>query len=184
MNLDWQEWIILALCLILLFSPGICFWWAGHVWEKHNKKRLKEDEPDTEFPGGQINDSDMAKRRKYKIGDRIFYEHFDRTVGTAIVLEIKPESYIDDNGKTINYDMLIIWKSGNCTSGIEDYNTLPYSDPRVKVLLQELKKQDSLAQDIRDWIINKGKTYPGYYDPETIAAALGQVAKEYGYKEE
>jgi hypothetical protein len=100
------------------------------------------------------------------------------------VLEIKPESYVDDNGKTINYDMLITWKSGNCSSGIEDYNTLPYSDPRVKELQKQLTKQDSLAQDVRDWIISKCETYPDYYNNEVIAAALGQVAKEYGYEEE
>ena len=56
MNLEWREWIALALCLILLFGPGICFWWAGHVWEKDNKAKPKEEtnEPDIEFPGGQI----------------------------------------------------------------------------------------------------------------------------------
>lgn len=128
----------------------------------------------------------MAKRKKYKVGDRIFFEYYDGTIGTDIVLEIKPESYVDDNGRTINYDMLITWKSGsgNCCSGTEDYNTLPYSDPRVKALQKQLAKQDSLAQDIRDWIINKCETYPNYYNNEVIAAALGQVAKEYGYKEE
>jgi hypothetical protein len=126
----------------------------------------------------------MARRKNYKVGDRIFYEYYDGTIGTAIVLEIKPENYVDDNGKTINYDMLITWKSGNCSSGTEDYNTLPYSDPRVKELQKQLAKQDNLAQDVRDWIISKCETYPDYYNDEVIAAALGQVAKEYGYEEE
>ena len=126
----------------------------------------------------------MARRKKYKVGDRIFFEYHDGTIGTAIVLEIEPKSYVDDNGRTINYDMLITWKSGSCSSGIEDYDTLPLSDPRVKELQKQLAKQDSLAQDIRDWITSKGKTYPDYYNNEVIAAALGQVAKEYGYKED
>lgn len=126
----------------------------------------------------------MSKRKKYKVGDRIFFEYYDGTVGTAIVLEKKPESYVDDNGRTINYDMLITWKSGSCSSGMEDYNTLPLSDPRVKELQKQLAKQDSLAQDLRDWITLRTGNYPGYYDNEIIAAALGQVAKEYGYKEE
>lgn len=126
----------------------------------------------------------MARRKNYKVGDRIFFEYHDDTVGTAIVLEKKPESCVDDNGKTINYDMLITWKSGNCSSGIEDYNTLPYSDPRVKKLQKQLAKQDSFAQDIRDWIALRTENYPDYYDNEVIAAALGQVAKEYGYEEE
>lgn len=127
----------------------------------------------------------MARRKKqYKVGDRIFYENYDGTIGTAIVLEIKPESYVNDNGRTIDYNMLITWKSGSCSSGTEDYNTLPLSVPRVKELQKQLAKQDSLAQDIRDWVTNKCNTYPDYYDNEVIAAALGQVAKEYGYKED
>jgi hypothetical protein len=51
-------------------------------------------------------------------------------------------------------------------------------------LQKQLAKQDNLAQDVRDWIISKCETYPDYYNDETIAAALGQVAKEYGYEEE
>ena len=126
----------------------------------------------------------MSRRKKYKVGDRIFFEYYDGTVGTEIVLEVEPKSYIDDNGKTINYDELITWRSGNCSSSIEDYNTLPLSDSRVKELQKQLAKQDSLAQDLRDWITNKCETYPDYYDNEVIAAALGQVAKEYGYEED
>lgn len=122
----------------------------------------------------------MARRKKYKVGDRVFFEYYDGTVGTAIVLEIKPESYVDDNGKTINYDMLITWKSGNCSSGTEDYNTLPYSDPRVKTLMKELKKQDECADIIREFV----NANTDIYSIETIAVALGQVAKEYGYEED
>lgn len=126
----------------------------------------------------------MARRKKYKVGDRIFYEYHDSTIGTDIVLEVNPESYVDDNGRTVSYDELVVWKSGNCSSSIEDYNTLPLSDPRVKELQKQLAKQDSLAQDIRDRIASKCETYPDYYDNEIIAAALWQVAKEYGYKED
>lgn len=122
----------------------------------------------------------MAKYKKYKVGDRIFYEYSDGTIGTAIVLEKKPESYVDDNGRTINYDMLITWKSGNCSSGTEEYNTLPYSDPRVKALLKELEKQNEFACKIREFV----NANTDIYSIETIAAALGQVAKEYGYTEE
>lgn len=122
----------------------------------------------------------MARRKKYKVGDRIFFECYDGTIGTDIVIEIKPESYVNDNGKTINYDMLTVWESGNCSSSIEDYNTLPYSDPRVKELLKELKKQDEFADIIREFV----NANTDIYSIENIAAALGQVAKEYGYKEE
>ena len=102
----------------------------------------------------------MGRRKKYKVGDRVFFEFYDGTIGSAIVKEIKPDIYTEYN------------------------NTLSYSDPRVKELQKQLAKQDSLAQDIRDWIALRTGNYPGYYDNETIAAALGQVAKEYGYNED
>jgi hypothetical protein len=129
-------------------------------------------------------DKTMSKRKKYKVGDRIFFECLDGTIGTEIVLEVEPKSYIDDNGRTVNYDELITWRNGNCSSSIEDYNTLPLSGPRVKELQKQLAKQDNLVQDVHDWIALKCSTYPDYYDNETIAAALGQVAKEYGYEED
>ena len=122
----------------------------------------------------------MSKRKKYKVGDRIFFEYYDGTIGTEIVLEIEPKSYVNDNGRTINYNMLITWKSGNCSSGIEDYNTLPYSDPRVKALMKELKKQDEFTDIVREF----ANANTDIYSIETIAAALGQVAKEYGYEED
>lgn len=126
----------------------------------------------------------MSRRKKYKVGDRIFFEYYDGTVGTATVLEIIPDTYTDENNKLIHYDKLVTYKGEHFKEQIEDYETLPLSDPRVKELQKQLAKQDSLAQDIRDWIVNKCETYPDYYDNEIIAAALGQVAKEYGYEED
>lgn len=37
-----MEWVVFVLCLILLFSPAIGFWYVGHIHEKHNKKKVKE----------------------------------------------------------------------------------------------------------------------------------------------
>ena len=126
----------------------------------------------------------MSRRKKYKVGDRIFFEYYDGTVGTATVLEIIPDTYTDENNKLIHYDKLVTYKGEHFKEQIEDYETLPLSDPRVKELQKQLAKQDNLAQDVRDWIALKCSTYPDYYNNETIAAALGQVAKEYGYNEE
>lgn len=119
----------------------------------------------------------MARRKKYKVGDRIFFEYYDGSIGSKIVQDIKPKSYVDDNGRTINYDMLITWKSGNCSSGTEDYNTLPLSEPRVKALMKQFKKQDEITKQIREFVIANF----GIYDTKTIANALGEVAIEYGY---
>ena len=122
----------------------------------------------------------MARRKNYKVGDRIFFEYYDGTIGTAIVLEKKPDSYIDDKGKEVSYNMLVTERGTNWSVKIEDYSTLPYSDPRVKALLKELEKQDEFADKIREFV----NANTDIYNIETIAAALGQVAKEYGYKEE
>ena len=121
----------------------------------------------------------MGRRKKYKVGDRIFFEYLDGTIGTEIVLEVISDTYIDGNNKP--YDMLVTHKSGEQFSEeIEDYNTLPYSDPRVKAMMKELKKQDEFADEIREFV----NANTDIYSIETIAAALGQVAKEYGYKED
>lgn len=123
----------------------------------------------------------MAKRKKHKVGDRIFYEHVDGTIGTAIVLEVIQNTYIDDNNNPIRYDELVTCKSSkHFQESIEDYNTLPYSDPRVKELMKELKKQNEFADEIREFV----SANTDIYSIKTIAAALGQVAKEYGYKED
>ena len=86
----------------------------------------------------------------------MFFEFYDGTIGSAIVEEIKPDIYTEYN------------------------NTLPYSDPRVKAMMKELKKQDKCAGIIREFV----NANTDVYSIETIAAALGQVAKEYGYEEE
>jgi len=123
----------------------------------------------------------MARRKKqYKVGDRIFYENYDGTIGTEIVLEIKPDSYVDDNGRTINYNRLVTGRGSSWSDSTEDYNTLPYSDPRVKALMKELKEQDEFADKIREFV----NANTDIYSIDTIAAALGHVAEEYGYKEE
>lgn len=121
----------------------------------------------------------MGRRKNYKVGDRIFFEYYDGTVGTATVLEVIPDTYTDENNKLIHYDKLVTYKGEHFKEQIEDYETLPLSDPRVKALMKELKKQDELADEIREFV----NANTDIYSVETIAAALGQVAKEYGYKE-
>lgn len=122
----------------------------------------------------------MARRKNHKVGDRIFFEYYDGTVGTATVLEIIPDTYTDENNKLIHYDKLVTYKGEHFKEQIEDYETLPLSDPRVKALMKELKKQDECADIIREFV----NANTDIYSIETIAAALGQVAKEYGYKED
>jgi len=103
----------------------------------------------------------------------VFFECYDGSIGSAIVHQVVHDTYIDDDNKQYHFDML---ETGGNTS-IEDYATLPYSDPRVKALMKELKKQDECADIIREFV----NANTDIYSIETIAYALGQVAIEYGY---
>ena len=73
-------------------------------------------------------------QRNIKVGDRIYYECYDETIGTSIVTRIEPQTYLG-NGKEYDYNMLY---TGPCTA-IEDYNTLAPSNPKVKAYIKEMK---------------------------------------------
>ena len=82
-------------------------------------------------------------KRNIKVGERIYYECLDNTIGTAIVTKIEPRIYLD-NGKRYNFNML---STGPYTA-IEDYNTLPPSNPKVKAYIKEMKaKRDALINE-------------------------------------
>ena len=98
--------------------------------------------------------------KDYKVGDRVFYETYpDKEICTDIVKGVKEEHYIDDNGKEISYKWLALLEYGNGSSGIEDYNCLPYSDPRVKERIKKFKKFDKEKHVIIDSIIQMLSPY-------------------------
>ena len=84
-------------------------------------------------------------QRNIKIGDRIYFEYFsDKSIGIAVVTEIEPRFYYDDNGKKIDFNMLF---TGPHTC-IEDYNTIAPSNPKVKAYVKELKtKREALINE-------------------------------------
>ena len=92
----------------------------------------------------------MARKRKYKVGDRIFFEHTDGTIDTAIVLKITEESYIDDKGRDVPYQWLTMWESesGKTSCGIEDYCCLSASNPKCKELAIKYEKFDKKKDKI------------------------------------
>lgn len=73
-------------------------------------------------------------QRNIKVGDRIYYECYDKTIGTSIVTKIEPRTYWD-NGKRFDYNMLFTGPH----SVIEDYSTLAPSNPKVKAYIKERK---------------------------------------------
>ena len=82
-------------------------------------------------------------KRNIKVGDRIYYECFDNTIGTAIVTKIEPRTYWD-NGKRYDFNML---STGSYTA-IEDYNTLSPSNPKVKTYIKKMKaKREALINE-------------------------------------
>ena len=83
-------------------------------------------------------------KRNIKVGDQIYYECFDNTIGTAIVTKIEPRTYYWDNGKRYNFNML---STGPYTA-IEDYNTLSLSNPKVKAYIKKMKaKREALINE-------------------------------------
>lgn len=82
-------------------------------------------------------------QRNIKVGDRIYYECYDGTIGTSIVTKIEPRTYLG-NGKEYDYNMLYTGPH----SAIEDYNTLSPSNRKVKAYIKEVKvKREALINE-------------------------------------
>ena len=84
-------------------------------------------------------------QRNIKVGDRIYYEYYDGTIGTSIVTKIEPRTtYLVLNGKKFDYNMLFTGPH----SAIEDYNTLSPSNRKVKAYIKEVKaKREALINE-------------------------------------
>ena len=74
-------------------------------------------------------------QRNIKVGDRIYYECYDNTIGSAIVTKIEPRTYLVLNGKRYDFNMLF---TGPYTC-IEDYNTLAPSNRKVRTYIKEFQ---------------------------------------------
>lgn len=92
---------------------------------------------------------------KYKIGDRIFYEcNSDGRIYSEIVIDVEENFYFDSRGRKHPYQWLTLWRDGNCSSGIEDYNTLSPNDPKVKELAKKFAKFDKQKDSIMESLLN------------------------------
>lgn len=109
------------------------------------------------------------KRKNYKVGDRIFYETYpNREICTDTIKRIEDKFYLSDKGRKMPFKWLVLWESGNCSSGIEDYNCLPDNDPRVKELSKGLKEFDKEKKNIIDSIVNILSPYGSLAQIEVI----------------
>jgi hypothetical protein len=88
--------------------------------------------------------------KKYKPGDRIFYECYDKSIRTDIVLSVEEKEYLSEQGYPVKYQ----WLNIDEYSGIENYICLPQNDPRVKELVKQYatfdKAKPSIIQTISD----------------------------------
>ena len=91
---------------------------------------------------------------KYKVGDRIFYECYDGSIESSIVIDVEEKSYLDDRGREHLYQWLTLWREGNCSSGIENYNCLSLNDPKVKELAKKFAKFDKQKDSVMDSIMD------------------------------
>lgn len=117
----------------------------------------------------------MAKQ-KHKIGNRVFYECFDGTISTNVILDINDCSYTNDKGKKVKYKEFILWREGNCSSAVEDYNCLSPNDPRCRDITKQYKQYDKDRESIISSIMEIIDKYP----PIVINDIITQLNVRYG----
>lgn len=93
--------------------------------------------------------------KTYKVGDRIFYESdSDGCIYSEIVIDVKEEFYLDNIGRKHPYQWLTLWREGNCSSGIENYNCLSPNDLKVKELAKKFTKFDKQKDSVMNSLLN------------------------------
>ena len=88
--------------------------------------------------------------KKYKPGDRIFYKRYDGTIGTDIVLRVEEKVYKNEKGYDVHYQ----WIDVDECSGIENYNCLPYNNPKVRKLKKQYDVFDKAKSEIIQQILD------------------------------
>lgn len=122
----------------------------------------------------------MARTKKRKVGDRIFYEKYDGTIGTATIKKIEPtESSFDKkgnylrNGKKYKFN----YYHTGVNTVIEDYNCLSDNDPRVKEYCNGKKFITSdFADELRKFLVEHG----AHKGDDDVVQILNDLAEEFG----
>lgn len=114
----------------------------------------------------------MARTKQRKVGDRIFYEKYDGTIGTATIKKIEPviDTYMDE---AVKYNYYYI----GVGAVIEDYSCLSDNDPRVKTFCEGKKFLTSdFADKLRKLLVEHG-AQKGDYD--VLQQILNDLTKEF-----
>lgn len=121
----------------------------------------------------------MGRTKQRKVGDRIFYEKYDGTIGTATIKKIDPtESPFDKkgnyfkNGKKYKFN----YYHTSDTAVIEDYNCLYDNDPRVKEYCKGKKFITSdFADELRQFLVEHG----AHKGDDDVVQILNDLAEEF-----
>lgn len=86
-----------------------------------------------------------SMQRNIKIGDRIYFEcPLSGVIGSRVVIDIVPDNGTDYYGNPILFN----WLKTGPHEGIEDYNTIAPSNPKVKAYIKEMKeKREALINE-------------------------------------
>jgi hypothetical protein len=122
----------------------------------------------------------MARTKQRKVGDRIFVECSDGTIGTATIKKIEPaespfdkKGYYLGNGKKYKFN----YYRTSDTAVIEDYNCLSGNDPRVKEYCKGKKFITAdFADELRQFLVEHNAN-KGDYD---VIHILYDLAEEFG----
>jgi hypothetical protein len=119
------------------------------------------------------------KRKKYKVGDRVFYEDYKGDVASAIILRIEEREMDSDrygrpakNGGKVKYRL---YMTGRCTA-IEDYNCLPENDPRVR------KYKDGrtfIASNFREQLVGWLTSHGAHKGDQDVSEILYDLSLEF-----
>ena len=84
-------------------------------------------------------------QRNIKVGDRIYFEcPLSGVIGSRVVIDITPDKGTDFYGNPIRFN----WLKTGPYEGIEDYNTIAPSNPKVKAYVKEMKaKREALINE-------------------------------------
>lgn len=119
----------------------------------------------------------MARTKQRKVGDRIFYEKYDGTIGTATIKKIEDAEHEESQGygkpyKVVKYKMYYT----GVNTAIEDYNCLSDNDPRVKEFRKGKKFITAgFADELRKFLVEHG----AHKGDDDVVQILNDLAEEF-----
>lgn len=119
----------------------------------------------------------MGRTKQRKVGDRIFYEMYDGTIGTATIKKIEDAEYKESQGygkpdKVVKYKKYYT----GVNEVIEDYECLSDNDPRVKEYCKGKKFITAdFTDELRKFLVEHG----AHKGDDDVAQILYDLAKEF-----